>query len=674
MTKKKTKYKIKKINPREKNEETVLDITKAILTSYEANTITLPPKSSINTLPADLQTIIRENRKLRRDYTRQSNPATKLALNVHSTKMRLAIKKHREDTRAKKTQSLNTEDNSVWILQKRLRNPTHYIPPIHGRNGLAYSDEEKANAFADTLESVLTENIQEDEDENLTDRMENDIEELRATESPVTAEDFTTPEEVHKIIKHQKTRKAPGYDNINNKMLKELPKKLIVAITNLTNAIMKYDYFPNYWKKSIIIVIGKPGKDPTFPDNYRPISLLPTISKVVERVIKKRIVKFSEENNIIPQFQFGFRSAHSAEQQAYKITEYITKGFSSKLITGACFLDIERAFDKLWHTGLIIKMIRLGFPTKIVKLVDSYITNRTFKVKIGNTTSLPKEIMAGVPQGSVLGPILYSIYISDIPVSNDVMTALYADDTAILTQSKRADIVTDRLQENLDKIHRWCNINKIKINSNKTQAIIFQKRRVIPENQLTLDDVQLQWCDEIKYLGLIMDKKLTWRRHIRNKVEKVNGVITNLIPIIGRRSKTSYSTKKLIIQSVIRPILNYGSTVWGYAAKTHINRIVSTENKTLRMSVNAPWYVRNVDIHRDIGWTPHSDFIVNKANKFYLRLLYQPNKELQKLSSYDPAYEKERASTYHKRPRDLFVIRNAPQPPQVPAAELQLGV
>ena len=133
-----------------------------------------------------------------------------------------------------------------------------------------------------------------------------------------------------------------------------------MAITNLTNAIMKYDYFPNYWKKSIIIVIGKPGKDPTFPDNYRPISLLPTISKVIERVIKKRIVKFSEENNIIPQFQFGFRSAHSAEQQAYKITEYITKGFSSRLITGACFLDIERAFDKLWHTGLIIKMIRLS--------------------------------------------------------------------------------------------------------------------------------------------------------------------------------------------------------------------------------------------------------------------------------------------------------------------------
>ena len=96
-------------------------------------------------------------------------------------------------------------------------------------------------------------------------------------------------------------------------------------------------------------------------------------------------------------------------------------------------------------------------------------------------------------------------------------------------------------------------------------------------------------------------------------MKTVNGVITNLISLLGQRSKTSYSTKKLIIQSVIRPILNYGSTVGGYAAKTHINRIVSIENKTLRMSVNAPWYVRNVDIHRDIGWTPHSDFIVNKA-------------------------------------------------------------
>ena len=107
------------------------------------------------------------------------------------------------------------------------------------------------------------------------------------------------------------------------------------------------------------------------------------------------------------------------------------------------------------------------------------------------------------------------------------MNALYADDTAILTQSERADVVIDRLQKNLDRIHRWCNINKIKINSNKTQAIIFQKRRVIPENQLTLDDVQLQWCDEIKYLGQIMEKKLTWRRHIRNKGEKVSGMITD---------------------------------------------------------------------------------------------------------------------------------------------------
>ena len=119
---------------------------------------------------------------------------------------------------------------------------------------------------------------------------------------------------------------------------------------------------------------------------FQTISLLPTISKVVERVIKKKIVNFNEENNIIPQFQFGFRAAHSAKKPAYKVTDYITKGFLSKFITGVCFLDIERAFDKLWHTRLIIKMIRLGFPTKKVKLVDSYITNRTFKVKIGNTS------------------------------------------------------------------------------------------------------------------------------------------------------------------------------------------------------------------------------------------------------------------------------------------------
>jgi hypothetical protein len=177
-----------------------------------------------------------------------------------------------------------------------------------------------------------------------------------------------------KLIKSLKLKKACGIDGIPNECLRHLPRRPLVHLTHLFNHCLRLSYFPSSWKEAKIITLPKPGKDPKFPQNLRPISLLPTMGKLFENVIQQIVQKHIDKNNLLNASQFGFRARHSTTLQCMRLMDHTTLNFN--MSTAAVFLDIEKAFDTTWHLGLLNKLSKLKFPTNLTKLINSYLTNR----------------------------------------------------------------------------------------------------------------------------------------------------------------------------------------------------------------------------------------------------------------------------------------------------------
>jgi len=224
-------------------------------------------------------------------------------------------------------------------------------------------------------------------------------------------------EEISEVIQLLPKNKAPGIDRICNTTLKALPIRAILYIALIFNAILRVQVFPKQWKLAAILMIHKPGKPENDPESYRPISLLPSLSKLWERLIANRITVIMRQSNILPDHQFGFREGHGTVEQVHRLVKHILQAFDDLEYSNAVFIDMQQAFDKVWYDGLLCKIKNL-LPAPYYGLLRSYLEGREFKVTVRDTYSNNYLMRAGVPQGSVLGPLLYSLYTADIPSPN----------------------------------------------------------------------------------------------------------------------------------------------------------------------------------------------------------------------------------------------------------------
>jgi hypothetical protein len=231
-----------------------------------------------------------------------------------------------------------------------------------------------------------------------------------------------------------KLRKACGLDGTPNECLGHLKRRPLVHLTQLFNRCLRLSHFSKPWKEAKVIALPEPGKDPKFPQNLRPISLLSTTGKLFEKVMLKIVKRYIEEKGLLNASQFGFRAHHSTTLHCTRLTDHITFTFNNNMSTAAVFLDTEKAFDKTWHLGLLYKLLELKFSISLIKLVNSFLSQRKFRLSIKGELSTSRNIQIGVSQCSVLSHTLYSLYINDMPQTPGVYLGLFADDTCIRTR------------------------------------------------------------------------------------------------------------------------------------------------------------------------------------------------------------------------------------------------
>jgi hypothetical protein len=521
-------------------------------------------------------------------------PEHRRLYNKACNKLKAALHAMRNASFAAYVSTLKRDDNSIWKPLKSRKNPQTPLPPIRKNSTppgpWAKSDLEKAQLFANHLGEVFT-----PYDNNQDPEVEREI------ATPIQPSDTLrvfTLSELKDEIKMLNPHRAPGIDLITARMIKELPHEGLLTLLYILNAIRRIAYWPASFKLAKIIMIPKPGKNPTDVASYRPISLLPIISKILEKLILKRIYIETNPLTWIPQHQFGFRKAHSTTQQCHRITDIINKALEDRQYCTAVFLDVSQAFDKVWHQGLLLK-IKQTLPSRYFKLLQSYLQDRSFVATYKNETSTPLPMLSGVPQGSILGPLLYTIYTADLPKSNKTILSTFADDTAIFTIHPDPAIASQNLQDHLHNIETWTRKWKLKINEHKSSHITFSLRRG-RSPPVYINREIIPQTEPATYLGFHLDKRLTWKNHIAKKRKQLDLKTRDIQWLIGRHSPLTLDNKILIYKAVLKPVWTYGIELWGCATKSNIAIIQRYQSKILRTMTNAPWYVTNLTLHSDL--------------------------------------------------------------------------
>ena len=318
---------------------------------------------------------------------------------------------------------------------------------------------------------------------------------------------------VLKLLNDMTIDKAAGIDNISAKFLKDGANVLAKPISEVCNLSIKYSIFPTDRQIAKLKPLFKKGST-TLPKNYRPISLLPLISKIIEKVIHDQTQAFLDENKILYRFQSGFRKNFSTDSCLSYLNNKIVTGFESGLYTGMILIDLRKAFDTIDHKILIEKMEFLGFSKNVILWFKSYLTNRIFKVNLNKTFSEPGKLLCGVPQGSILGPLLFLLYINDMPQAVQCELLLYADDTCLIFQHSDIREIERQLNKNFSSICDWFVDNKLSIHfgEDKTKSILFSSKRKVKKASpinIQYNDIKIKQYSKVTYLGCILDETLS---------------------------------------------------------------------------------------------------------------------------------------------------------------------
>jgi hypothetical protein len=450
--------------------------------------------------------------------------------------------------------------------------------------------------------------------------------------------------EVGTIMKRQMPKLSTGIDDINNKIVKTCWEELKKPMTIIVNMSIDQSQVPSLHKKAKIVPLYKKGnKQET--GNYRPVSLLPSLSKILEKAICQQVMHFLNHNQLLCPNQFGFRTRNQTTHVVHSLLNTVAENAINNQCTIATFIDLSKAFDCLQYDKLYKKMEGLNFSDKTIDWFKSYLTGRMQCVSIEGEQSDWVPVKLGVPQGSILGPVLFLMYINDINKSD--MTAKFvkfADDTTILTNGKDAKEASELMNSVLSKVYKWFRQNKLNLNPSKTRYMIFNSKTE-ETNLVKIDNSPIErvWSKgkekSFKLVGIHLDEKLNWAEHI-NTIGKKITVATYGLHKAGK--ELDCKRRKLLYSGLIHSHLTYGLPIWGHATQGRLNTLLVKQKKAIRQIFRLPYKAHTLPyfVKGNILQLPelirHSTLCyiqsgIEQQSPFHVKALWRPRSQSQHL-------------------------------------------
>lgn len=379
--------------------------------------------------------------------------------------------------------------------------------------------------------------------------------------------------------------KAVGFDEIHPSFVKIILPHLLPALTHVFNNIILTSSFPSLWKSSKIIPILKKQGSRISPPEYRPISILPFLSKVMEKLIHFQVSAFLQNNKLLYRNQSGFRPKHSCISALLKVTDDIRMAIDKDEVTFLTLLDFSKAFDMVNHSQLIQKLERIyRFSPAAAKLIATYLAERKQAVVLKNKVSKFVNVSTGVPQGSILGPLLFSIFINDLPLSvKNSAIHMYADDVQIYLSCKLG-LIEDgahRLNEDLKQVSLWAERNSLKLNPLKSKCLVINKNKLDTDYfpKVYLGTSEIEYIDKAKNLGIWFNRTLSWDDHIQSVIGKVYGCLRNLSL---SQHFTPQNTRLMLAKTLILPHITYGFQIFCSPSAVMKRKLLVVFNNLIR--------------------------------------------------------------------------------------------
>jgi hypothetical protein len=563
---------------------------------------TAKKKNSIPWLTSQVKRLIKKRDQL---YIRMKKASTDLNINAFKAIKTQAQKQLRrdywsyiQDMISPQIGSTSKQDGNkkFWSFIKHVKQDSTGVAPLLGEDGKLRDDaagkaeilnKQFTSVFSKisplTLAQSATQVLRTHSPAGDPSRMP----EIEITEAGVT-----------KMLKNLNPHKAAGPDNIRPLILKELHKEISPILTFMFQKSAKTGELPSEWRQANVAPIFKKGKK-QLPENYRPVSLTCICSKLMEHILASNIMQHLESKSILHQNQHGFRARRSCETQLVELVEDLHQTMQKGKQTDIIVMDFSKAFDKVSHTRLLLKLQQYGIGGQTLRWVGNFLSNRSQRVVVDGVGSCESTVTSGVPQGSVLGPILFLIYINDLPECVKSNVRLFADDT-ILYRQMNTPQDAQTLQEDLDRLVDWEQDWSMEFHPGKCNVIRVTRSNNPIMNTYTLHGHQLEVVSSTKYLGISINEDLCWNKHLNNvtsKAGKILGLVKRNIKIDAPRVKeTAY-------KALVRPLVEYSAAVWDPHTNINIHRVEMIQRRAARWTLNRYHNTSSVtDMLSHLGW------------------------------------------------------------------------
>ena len=564
------------------------------------------PNRIITVRNGDLPWITTELRKLMRKRDRLRKKAKKKNSDYYWSKFKRIRNKVVDSLRAAKStyhcklcdkiKANKFGSKDWWNLVKQVSNisqKSHGIKILVSDNDeIITDDHNKANALNNFFAS-----------QTYIDELHATLPDLpnheNAPDIPTLDRIVLTERNVEDILKTLDTSKAMGPDLINARILKEASRELSIPLCMLFNTSLQSNIFPSQWKIANVVPVFKKN-DPQKVNNYRPISLLCIISKVFEKCIYKYLHNFILDNNLLSSHQSGFRKGDSTINQLLFLYNEFSHALDEGKEVRTVFFDISKAFDRVWHKGLLFKIESLGIKGNLLLWVKSYLSGRKQRVVINGKQSTVLELKAGVPQGSILGPLFFLIFINDIVNDIGCRIKLFADDTSLYIIIEHPDAAAQILNEDLEKVRNWSKTWLVSFNPQKTETLLIsRKTNQTYHPPLYFDGIPIQEVTNHKHLGLIFNNTCHWGQHIDYIIDKAYKKLNILRSL---KFDLDRLTLQIMYFSFIRPVLEYGDIIFDNCPSYFSEKLEKINIEAARIVTGATKLVSINTLYNECGW------------------------------------------------------------------------